>query len=536
MRIPSSSQFDFARVPTVNIPRSKFDRSHNIKTTFDEGLLIPFYVDEIYPGDTFSGNLTAFVRLSTLEVPIMSNLYADVQFFYVPFRLLWDNFERMMGSQDNPDDSTDFIFPYMDAPDGTGFASESLYDYYRYPTLVDDFTINNTLFIRAYNFVWNQCYRDENLQDSVVVDKDDGPDDPADYVLLRRGKRPDYFTSALPWPQKVNDGSTLNVPLSGTAPVVPTSSTAFPTWKPSTGTPATFHMGANVGTATVIGDAGNFSATNTFQWSDSGLEADLSQASGVTINELREAFQVQRLFEKDARGGTRYIEIVKSHFGVDSPDARLQRPEYLGGHSTPIVINPVASTAATDTLPQGNLAAYGTALTRAGFTKSFVEHGMILGLVSVRADLDYQQGLPRMYSRSTRYDTYFPSFAHLGEQAILNKEIFLQGSDVVNPATGIAYDEEVFGYQERFAELRYMPSSITGQFRSNFPTTLDVWHLAQDFAALPTLNNDFIVENAPMSRILADENVVHFLFDGHMKLHCARPMPVRSYPGLIDHF
>jgi hypothetical protein len=385
---------------------------------------------------------------------------------------------------------------------------------------------------RAYNLIWNEWFRDQNLQDSRPVDLDDGPDSPADYTLQRRGKRHDYFTSALPWPQK---GESVSLPLGTQAPIL--SNNASPTFS---------SVGGSLSNAALYKDAGTFpklnlqdgvgSASSAVKFgNESGLYADLSDATAATINQLRQAFQIQKLLERDARGGTRYTEIIRAHFGVVSPDARLQRPEYLGGGSTDININPIAQTSSStvtgSSTPMGTLAAMGTALAHNhGFTQSFTEHGVIIGLVSVRADLTYQQGLPRMWSRSTRYDFYFPAFAHLGEQAVLNKEIYVQGTSA---------DNDVFGYQERWAEYRYKPSQISGLFKSTAAGTLDGWHLAQKFNSLPTLNNTFIADTPPLDRALAvgaEANGQQFLFDSFFDVKMARPMPMYSVPGLIDHF
>jgi len=521
----------FSMIPRAQIPRSSFQIQKTHKTTFDAGYLVPIYVDEVLPGDTFNLSMTAFARLATPLYPVMDNLHLDSFFFFVPNRLVWDNWQRFMGQQDNPGDSISYVVPQQVSPLG-GYAVGSLQDYMGLPTQgqVDgSSTVSHcAFFTRAYNLIWNEWFRDENLQNSVLQTKGDGPDTYSDFVLLRRGKRKDYFTGALPWAQK---GSPVSLPLGTTAPIM--SDGTYPNFTGGSLTNTGIYS-LSAGGTMITGNAPTANTQLVFG-ANTGLYADLSAATAATINQLRQSFQIQKLLERDARGGTRYTEIIRSHFGVVSPDARLQRPEYLGGGSTPVIVNPIAQTSGTSasgtTTPLGNLAAMGTALASGhGFTQSFVEHGVIIGLVSVRADLTYQQGLRKMWSRSTRYDFYFPAFAMLGEQAILSKEIY---------CTGTSTDNEVFGYQERWAEYRYNPSQITGLFKSTSAGTIDAWHLAQKFTTKPTLNATFIQDTPPVSRVVAvgaAANGQQFLLDTFFNNRVARPMPLYSVPGLIDHF
>ncbi|UOF82842.1 major capsid protein [Microviridae sp.] len=527
----SVSTHDFAMVPRADIPRSRFSMQKTLKTTFDSGYLVPFMCEEVLPGDTFNVNVTMFGRLATPLFPVMDNLHLDSFFFFVPNRLVWTNWPKFMGEQDNPSDSISYSIPQQVSPSG-GYAIGSLQDYFGLPTvgqvIAGNTVSHSALPTRAYNLIYNEWFRDQNLQNSVTEDKGDGPDasPSTNYTLLRRGKRHDYFTSALPWPQK--GGTAVTLPLGSSAPIRTTGAHG-----------TSIGVLANTGTTpyTMFADAGESYnvKTGVGRTPASTLYADLSSATSATINQLRQSFQIQKLLERDARGGTRYTEILRAHFGVQSPDARLQRPEYLGGGSTPINISPIAQTSGTgatgQTTPLGNLAAFGTYLAPGhGFTQSFVEHGYVIGLVSVRADLTYQQGLRRHWSRSTRYDYYFPAFAMLGEQAILNKEIYV---------TGGATDNNVFGYQERWAEYRYNPSEITGLFRSTAAGTIDPWHYAQKFTSLPTLNSTFIQETPPLSRNLAvgaAANGQQLLLDAFFNINAARPLPMYSVPGLIDHF
>ena len=511
----SATQHQFSQVPSVNIQRSSFKRDNALKTTFDFSYLVPVYWDEALPGDTHTVRMNGFGRIATPIHPVMDNAYLETFFFAVPVRLLWDNWEKFNGAQDNPGDSTDYLVPTMQAPATTGYAENSISDYLGLPTKVPDYN-HITFYHRAYNRIYNDWFRDQNLQDSVIERTGDAGDLDTDYVLLRRGKRHDYFTSSLPWPAKTQ--TPVLLPLGDQAPInvdgaVGDDVSAFFT---------------DVSLSRKF-DAGNPFLRGSGTAGTNDMYADLTNATAATINDLREAFQIQRMYEKDARGGTRYVETLKAHFQVVSPDFRLQRAEYLGGGSSMINIHPVTQTSESGTQPQGSMAAFGTvAMTGHGFTKSFTEHCVILGLANARCDLTYQQGLDRHFSRSTRFDYFWPSLANLGEQAVLNQEIFTQSDKTIN--------ETPWGYQERWAEYRYKPNRITGLFRSNATQTLDPWHYAQDFAALPPLNTSFIEDDPPVDRTIAVHGQPHIIFDAYFNVTSARPMPVNSVPGLIDHF
>ena len=552
------SKHNFSLIPKANIPRSRFDRSHTYKTTFDAGKLIPFYIDEVLPGDTIDMRANLFARMTTPIAPVMDGAYLDTFFFFIPYRLLWRHWQDFNGENLLPGiQSNEYEVPNIKAPDGVGFASGGLADYFGFPINVPGIEVNAFPF-RAYWKVYNDWFRDENLmsQINITTGKDVTADTTLEEVLgddaeqtidpapLYRCKRHDYFTSALPWPQK---GPGVELPLGQTAALTGDANVSVTPRYVGAGPTEADGMFINYPIpdppATV---AVNYSRNPTspgdqtwmidFALDKSTVNVDLSSATAITINSLRTAFQLQKFYERDARGGTRYTEIIRSHFGVVSPDSRLQRSEYLGGCSTPISINPVTQTSETTTgdgTPQGNLAAFALVSSkRHGFVKSFVEHGIVIGLCNVRTDLSYMQGISRCWTRKSRVDFYWPAFAHLGEQTILNKEIYADGSEK---------DDEVFGYQERWSEYRYFPNLITGQMRSTYKEPIDYWHYAQKFDALPNLNSAFMIDTASYDGIkrasaVRRPDAPQFYLDAYMRLRCTRPMPVYSVPGLVDHF
>lgn len=529
---PQINQFN--NVAPRPIPRSSFNRSFTQRTTFNASVLVPIFIDEILPGDDVNISLTHLTRMATPIKPVMDNLYFETFWFFVPNRLVWDNWEKFQGQQTDPGDSVAYTIPVLDntvAPlSTTGFPELSVWDFWGLPTKVTSLDNISALPNRMMNLIWNEWFRDENLQASKDVPTGDGPDNPTTYYisggssLYYRGKRKDYFTSCLPWPQK---GTAISVPITGSALVTRVNNSNNTVLAKRRGTNTTeTTAGAIQNLATGVIDNVN-SGTGINLDPNGTLEVDGSAFTAVTINTLRQAALYQQILELDARAGTRYVESLYSRWGVISPDFRLQRPELIGQGSNRINVYAVPQTAPTtdDTTPQGNLAGYSVTSSQGqhGCRYAATEHGMILAFANVRADLTYQQGVDKMWTRQTRLDFYEPLLNGLGEQAVLNGELLAQGTST---------DQSVFGYQERFAEYRYKPSKITGAFRSNYTGSLDVWGLWQEFGALPTLNEAFIQEDVPMDRVLAVTDEPNFLSDMFFSYNHVRAMPIRSNPGI----
>lgn len=543
------SEYIYNNQPSVSIPRSVFSRSHNYKTTIEGNYLYPVYVDEVLPGDSVKISVNIFARMATQIVPLLDNAYLDVFAFFVPRRLVWSNWQKFMGEQENPGDSIDYLVPKCVSQESftgtdSGFAAKSLFDYMGMPPGVED-TWLDACYPRAYNLIYNEWFRDENLVDSVTVNKGDGPDYSGEYALQKRSKGRDYFTSCLPWPQK---GPASTVSLVGDLTTTTTTTIAsdglfqMSGFSPYNKRYTIMSSGSPAGVRSLHARDNDHEEDLPLIYSNglkatSVSETSMDSQAGASINQLRMAYQFQKFLERSGRFGSRYIEVLRAHFGVISPDARLQRPEFLGSFSTKVNIQAIAQNSATnDDSPQANLAAIGTmAGSSKPITKSFVEHGIIMFIANLRGDVNYDQGVPRIFQRRTRNDFFWPEYAHLGEQVVLNREIFAQG-DSVKDDDGNVIDDKVFGYIPRYDEYRFAKNEITGELRGSYATSLNYWTLTEHFENLPGLNKTFIEQNTPFERAQAVSSDPVFLVDIWFDSKWARPMPTFGVPGWVDHF
>ena len=552
----------FAVNPThLDISRSRFDRTSTVKTSFNVGDLVPFYVDEVLPGDTFDVSTAKVVRMQPMVAPPMDDLFLDTYYFFVPNRLVWEHWQNLMGENDTTSwyPTVDYSVPQLVSPHTGGWNIGTIADYFGIPTGVPDLYVNALPF-RAYAKIVNDWFRDENIVDPAVLTTGDtttqgsNGDGLANY---EKGGKPfvaaklhDYFSSCLPNPQKgdpvtvpvANVSVPIDIPVTTSADILSPLSVNQPGMVLQNGPMLQSQKGylSVAGSTVSLKQDIDVDPTRTISGTDEPLMPVNLRAIGnavgsgfaTSINELRMAFQMQKLLERDARGGTRYIEMIKSHFGVTSPDARLQRSEYLGGNRIRINVNQIVQQSATTTgsTPQGNPVGLSVTHDNAdSFTRSFTEHGFVIGLMVARYPHTYQQGLERFWSRKSRFDYYFPVFANIGEMAVLNKELY---------ATGTDSDNKAFGYQEAWADYRYKPSRVTGEMRSSATKSLDVWHFADYYNKLPTLSPDWIKEDKNnVDRVLAVSSKVsnQLWADIVINNRTSRPMPLYSVPGLIDH-